>query len=186
MISFITTNKSKFEYASKELFKYGITLKQESPEIVEIQSSNIQDVTKDKAEKAFKMLHSSLIITDTGWEIPALNGFPGAYMHDVAQWFSSEDFLNLLKKKNDKSIIFRYVAIYKDDKREKLFDISLNGKFVNTPKGNNGNSVDKIVTFRKDGKTSAECNDEGINFHDYSEHPLWKVVGEWLKTNNLQ
>lgn len=181
MISFITTNKSKFEYASKELFKYAIELKQKSIEIVEIQSNNIQEVTKDKAEKAFKILNTPLIVTDTGWEIPALNGFPGAYMHDVAKWFSSEDFLNLMEKKNDKSIVFRYVAIYKDEKKEKLFDISLNGKFVSTPKGNNGNSLDRIVTFRKDNKTSAECNDEGINFHDYPEHPLWKVMGEWIK-----
>jgi non-canonical purine NTP pyrophosphatase (RdgB/HAM1 family) len=182
MISFITSNPGKFEYASRELKRYGVTLEQKSLDIVEIQSSNTQDITLDKARKAYDILHKPLIVTDANWNIPSLNGFPGAYMHDICRWFTTEDFLNLLKDKEDKSLIREYVAVYKDKDVEKVFTSTFKGRFIDTPKGKGGTNVDKITTFRKDGKTSSECNDENINFQEFKQHPLWKDVGEWLSS----
>ena len=185
MIYFITSNKDKYNYASKELLKYNISLKQKNLSINEIQSSDIKRISLDKSIKAFKIIKTPLIVTDTGWNIPSLNGFPGAYMHDITRWLKSNDFLNLMKDKNEKTILFNYIAIYKDNLKSKLFNITLNGEFLEKSKGKNGSTLDKVVTFRKDKKTIAECEDKNITFHDFPEHPLWKKVGKWLKSNSI-
>ena len=40
------------------------------------------------------------------WEIPALRGFPGAYMHPVNDWFTAGDWLRLMHGIADRRIIF--------------------------------------------------------------------------------
>ena len=36
---------------------------------------------------------AAIVVADTSWSIPSLNGFPGGYMKDVAEWFTPEDFI---------------------------------------------------------------------------------------------
>lgn len=183
LIYFITGNTGKFKYASKELEKYGITIQQKELDILEIQSPDIEEVTKNKAQQAFEQIKKPLLITDSGWNISALNGFPGPYMHDVNNWLSNKDFLKLMEGKKDKTIYLEYITVYMDENIEKVFKSSFKGYLIKEEKGQGGNEFDRIVTFRKDGQTSAQCHDKGINFHDFPEHPLWKQVGEWLKIN---
>jgi non-canonical purine NTP pyrophosphatase (RdgB/HAM1 family) len=102
-IKYVTGNQIKINFAKKQLDKYNIEIEQVRLEIDEIQSEDKFAVTTDKAQKAFEILKSPLFVTDTFWEIPALNGFPGAYMKYVNKWFSSEDFLALMKNKENRT-----------------------------------------------------------------------------------
>lgn len=184
MIYFITSNKDKFIYAHKELAQYGIELVQKTLPIIEIQSENPIDITLDKANKAYQLVNSPILITDSSWSIPALNGFPGPYLHDINNWFTPDDFINLMSKKTDKSIIFHYIAVYKTGDICKTFDITLQGRFLTKAFNGEGTSLDRLVTFRDDQRTLAECAVSGGNFYPMPEHPLWKKVGTWLKKNS--
>jgi XTP/dITP diphosphohydrolase len=181
MIYFITSNPYKFSYAKKELKSYGIDIEQKKLDIKEIQSEDVSIVLTDKADKAFKEIKKPLLITDSSFSIPSLNGFPGPYMHSITNWFSTDDFLNLMRDKENKSILLEYYAIYKDKNTEKLFKLSLSGEFIQESIGEDGSSLDKVVTFRKDQKTIAECEDLNMNYHDLDNHPLWSKVGPWLQ-----
>lgn len=99
----------------------GIEIVQKQVEIDEIQSTNPNAISIDKAEKAYNIVKKPLVVTDTFWRIPALNGFPGAYMKDVANWFSSEDFLWILEKKENRQIFFSEIITYKDAETIKQF-----------------------------------------------------------------
>ena len=97
-IYFITGNARKVGEAKLACELAGIEIVQQQVEIDEIQSTVPHAISIDKAEKAYNLIKKPLVVTDTFWRIPALNGFPGAYMKDIANWFSSEDFLSLMER----------------------------------------------------------------------------------------
>ena len=101
-IKYVTGNKIKINYANNQLNKFGIEIEQVVLDVHEIQSLEKFAVAEDKAKKAFAILNEPFFVTDTFWEIPALNGFPGAFMKYINNWFVPQDILNLMKDKNDR------------------------------------------------------------------------------------
>ena len=85
----------KFNHAKESLAKFGVDLEQKDLDIDEIQSDSISKIAEDKAKKAFAILQEPLVVSDSGWEIPALNNFPGPYMKYVNHWFSVRFFSGL-------------------------------------------------------------------------------------------
>ena len=71
-------------------------------------------ITEAKVKLAYEKVDLPVVVNDSSWEIPALGGFPGCYMKDVANWFTAEDFLALMKDKNDRRIILHDVVAYFD------------------------------------------------------------------------
>jgi non-canonical purine NTP pyrophosphatase (RdgB/HAM1 family) len=177
-ITFVTVNKFKYEGAVDSLKPFGIIVEQAVFEIDEIQSDNVYHVALDKAKKAFAVLNKPLIVTDAGWSIPALNGFPGAYMKDMNQWFTPEDFLNLMSEKEDKRVILKEYAVYIDEAGFEVFEQVYEGRFIDEIKGNSGKPVDKVVTFTSDGLTVAEIGDTGSRALMGSEI-VWEKFAEW-------
>jgi len=41
--------------------------------------------------------------------------------------------------------------------------------------------LDQVISFRENGKTVAQCENEGIERIPQSD--LWNKVGEWLQSN---
>ncbi len=132
---YVTGNDSKFMHAQEALMPFGITLIQEKVDTEEIQSDSIESVAHDKAKKAFTVLQKSLFVNDAGWIIPSLNGFPGPYMKFVNEWFSPQDFLNLMRDKTDRRIILRQVIVFTDGKMTKEFIHDETGEIVKEARG---------------------------------------------------
>ena len=105
-IIFITGNKRKIREARSSCDLFNIHVEPRSVFINEIQDHDPINITKQKARDAFNAIKEPLIVNDAFWSITALNGFPGGYMKDMIDWFKSIDFINLMKDKKDKSIIF--------------------------------------------------------------------------------
>ena len=82
-ITFVTGNSRKFEEASSVLQQYGVTVEQLQLDIDEIQHHDPLEITKAKACAAYQKAGRPVVVNDTSWKIPALNGFPGGYMKDV-------------------------------------------------------------------------------------------------------
>lgn len=176
-IYFITGNARKVGEAKLACEPAGIEITQKQIEIDEIQSINPQAISMDKAEKAYKLIKKPLVVTDTFWRIPALNGFPGAYMKDVANWLTSEDFLCLLEKKDNRQIFFNETITYKDADTIKQFSQEYEGVITTKPRGT-GNSIENLAAF--DGITLGERREQGEYSHKPEEF-VWNDFIAWAK-----
>ena len=178
-IFYITGNNYKFKNAKKYAEKFGINLIQKKLEIKEIQSNSIKDIAEDKAKKAFNILKQPLIVSDSGWNIPSLKGFPGPYMHYMNEWLDAKDFLRLIKGKKDRSIILEHVICAASLKGFRIFKKEIKGKFTNRAKGK-GLPSDRVVKLGNCRYTIAEC--QNMNQESVEDTFLWKKVYKWLKT----
>ena len=176
-ILFATSNERKIKEAVAGCNGFDIKIEQVKLKIDEIQSHDPSEISLHKASSAFEITKKPTIISDTSWNIPSLNGFPGGYMKDVANWFSVEDFLNLVKEKEDKRVCFIETLVYKDDKQTKVFSKEFWGEFADKPKGENGNSIEKVAAFG--GFTIAEKRDKGELSHKVEDY-IWIEFARWF------
>ena len=179
-INYITENKNKLESAKSFFEKYNIEIKQKVLPIYEIQSADGIEIATSKAQQVWEIIKEPLFISDSFWTISSLNGFPGAYMKYMNDWFSPEDFLNLMKDKKDRTIILRNTIVYIDKNNPHIFTNDYYGKILTEKyKGNYSYSLDAIVSFSKDGKSIAE-EIENRNFTEKDN--CWLNLAEWLKS----
>lgn len=177
-ITFSTGNPRKIREAKAGCAPYDIEVETIELHFNEIQSHDPLAISLQKVEDAFALAGvSSIVVADTSWEIPALNGFPGGYMKDVAEWFAPEDFIALLANKPDKTIIFRESIVYKDATEVKVFSKEYKGNIAASPRGLKGNSLDKVAEF--DGRTLSESNDLNTTSHN-PEDFVWGEFAEWF------
>ena len=181
-IAFITGNPHKLEEAKSVLKNYEIVVESLQFDIEEIQHYNPLEITKAKVRAAYEKAGQSVVVNDSSWEIPALGGFPGGYMKDVVNWFTAEDFLALMKDKNDRRIILHDVVAYFDGEQLKLFISDQTGVFINEPRGE-GTSMNQVVSMENSGGlTIAEefaLRHDGVEINP-SHFQHWQKFGEWF------
>ena len=181
-IAFITGNPHKLEEAKSVLKNYEIVVESLQFDIEEIQHYNPLEITKAKVRAAYEKAGQSVVVNDSSWEIPALGGFPGGYMKDVVNWFTAEDFLALLKDKNDRRIILHDVVAYFDGEQLELFIYDQTGVFINEPRGE-GTSMNQVVSMENSGGlTIAEefaLRHDGVEINP-SHFQHWQKFGEWF------
>ncbi len=115
MLLYVTSNQNKIVTANKLLKPFGISVEGIKVDgIIEPQTDDILKISTLKAQQAFKKVQKPLIVSDGSWIIPGLNGFPGPYMAFVNKWFTSQDFLNLMKDKKNREIVLRECVTYID------------------------------------------------------------------------
>lgn len=76
-VTMVTGNMGKWKVASDIFKKYDIELLHEKMDTPEIQSHDVEDVSKYSAIYAANKLNKAVIKSDVGYFIEALNGFPG-------------------------------------------------------------------------------------------------------------
>jgi non-canonical purine NTP pyrophosphatase (RdgB/HAM1 family) len=173
-----TGNQRKINEANAACVGFDIKVIPIKLDIDEIQSKDPVKISNKKAEDAYSLVNNPVVVTDTYWNIPALNGFPGGYMKDVAEWLSSEDFLNLIKDKADKRISFTESITYKDKDQVKTFSKEFWGEFTDKSKGT-GNSIEQVAKFN--GMTIGESRDIGKLSHDPKDY-VWIDFANWFSS----
>ena len=168
---FVTGNKNKFYEASSVCKSLGIDLEQVTVDAHEIQHDNHKKVTEEKAKSAYRILKRPVVVNDSHWSIPALGGFPGAYMKDVSGWLSTQDFLNLMRDKDDKRILLNECVAFYDGSTLQTFVHERVGHFVDYPKGKSDPSFVRVVEMEGEGMTVAEVLDMGN----------WEITNERYK-----
>ena len=168
----------KYAYVKNILQDLPILLRKEAVDIDEIQSDDNEKISRKKAHDSFAIIQRPLFVTDTYWSIPALNGFPGAYMKEVNQWLGSGDFLNLMQGKSDRTIVARDVITYTDGQSISLFTIDLKGTLAEVPYSDGPNNIDSILQF--DGKYIAEYKENNLIVP--SEMACWNNFKIFLRT----
>ena len=183
-VLFATGNSRKIQEASETLEPYGINVKSVAIDIDEIQHKDSVEIAKAKARAAFEVVHEPVVVSDTSWAVPALGGFPGGYMKDVSAWFDADDWLALMYRHEDKTILCHEHVVYCDDERLEHFMSTYSGRFVGEAKGriDESESVERVVILYGD-MTMAEQLSNGIIASAGESLDHWKQFGEWLIKN---
>lgn len=158
-----TGNTQKFGIGQTILKEYGITLAQKPLDIDEIQGEDPILVLKDKALKAYDQLKEPVVVSDDWWDIPALRGFPGAYMKSMNHWFTPDDFIALMTGKTDRRVILHAYLAYADGTDVHVFSNDLSGVIVDSPRGTYGPPIMHVAAMDYDeSRTISETYDQGL------------------------
>lgn len=141
----------------------------------EIQSKDPTEIALHKSKQAFEQLCKPVVVADTFWTIPALNGFPGAYMKEVTRWFGPQDFIRLLLPYPDKRLCFTETVVYRDENQHRIFSGEYWGCISSIPRGQ-GIAIEQVAEFN--GRTIAERRNEGKHSHD-PEDFVWHNFAKW-------
>lgn len=101
---FVTGNPYKFEVAKKALSSVSIEVIQEKLETPEIQSAEVSEIAAYSAKWAANKLNKPVVVSDTGYYIESLNGFPGPFVKYINKWLSAEEMLKLMEGKTNRKV----------------------------------------------------------------------------------
>lgn len=183
-VVFATSNARKIAEAKGALAVYGIEVVPQRVEADEIQHRDPKEVAKAKAIAAYDTLGQPVVVSDTSWSIPALGGFPGAYMKDIAAWLQPEDWIALLSQYSDKRIFCHEHVAYYDGASLQHFQTDYEGYFIDTPRGRDHReeSFEKLVVLYGT-KTMAEQLAEGEIASAGEDLKHWSQFGEWFSNH---
>ena len=146
-ITMVTGNKGKWKIASDIFKKREILLSQEKIETPEIQSYNVEEVSAYSAIYAARKLGKPVIKSDVGYFIKSLNGFPGPFVKYINGMLTSEEILELMKGKQDRTIILRECLTYATPDRKFKQFLSEEFATISDKAYGEGSAFDRIVIF---------------------------------------
>lgn len=117
-ISFVTGNQYKLQVAQEALGKMGIKVVQEKLETPEIQSADVAEISSFSARWAADKLGKPVVLTDVGYYIEALNGFPGPFIKYINKWLTSVDLLKLMEGKENRKVTVKVCLAYCEPGKE--------------------------------------------------------------------
>lgn len=165
-LHFITSNRGKIEYLYNALLGVDINILSRNLNITEIQSDSFEEVSKDKAIKAFNILKKPLVVEDGGICLNVCNGLPGVFTKYVIKRLGIEGILKLLEGKDRKACLVS-VATYVDNNGDiKQFsnktniEISETISTVESPVA--WSSLWRIANIKKLNKPLVELNSEEL------------------------
>lgn len=177
-VIFSTGNQMKLREAIAACKPFDINIIHKKLDIDEIQSHDPLKIALHKAKAAYELVLKPVVINDSFWEIPALNGFPGGYMKDILEWFSAADYINLMQGKTDRRICVNECVIYQDSMTTKSIVKKFWGEIAMQPDGT-GNSFEQVVIFN--GMTLGEYHRLGKLVYDPKDY-IWNDFAEWFKS----
>ncbi len=184
-IVFITSNKSKFEWAKRRFSDLPIELSQMDLQIEEPRELDAEKVALHKAKTALKSVNSPLIVEDTSFCIPALNNFPATNIKFVMQTIGIGGIIKLLDGESNRRAIFRSALVFVENGREHSFICEDIGTISMMPKGssiNGFNDLFKIFIPEGTDKTLAEMSKEEFSSYELriEKDDHYHKFGEWL------
>ncbi|NVM01875.1 MAG: XTP/dITP diphosphatase [Candidatus Helarchaeota archaeon] len=187
-IYFASSNKNKLKEATKILAKYEIIVESIFLECPEIQSNDLEEISKFSAKFAFKEVRHPVFVEDSGIFIEILNGFPGPYSSYVQKTIGNEGILKLMQKKENRNAIFKSVIAYCEGEDFIKTFIGQTIGIISTEilKGNNGGWGFDPIFLPKEGnnKTYAEMGTEEKNKISHRKKSLEKF-GKWFKSRTI-
>ncbi|MCL2371291.1 hypothetical protein FWC63_00920 [Candidatus Saccharibacteria bacterium] len=177
---FATSNARKVAEASLVAERHGVILESRALEVEEIQDRDPLEVSRTKVKAAFVAAGAPVVVNDSSWSIPALNGFPGAYMRDVTRWFVADDWLKLMAKRGDRTIVLTESTLFFDGETTKIFQRQQKGRFLEEARGKKNVSIEEVVSLVEDGRTMAEITEVGED-RGSATMDTWEEFFTWYK-----
>ena len=184
-LNFATGNAHKKLEVESIFVNFNFDFITKNIQIDEIQNENPDKITEQKARDIFEKTDKKnpVVVNDSSWQIPALNGFPGGYMHDIGSWLTEENWLDLMRNQENREIILTEKIGFFDGKSFELFTQKRSGKFVKNPsKISTKMRFDNVVKMDGMDCTIAE-NFTKIANGDYkpSHAKHWENFAKWYE-----
>ena len=179
-VIFVTGSDRKIKHMREACGPFDIQVEQQAFDINEIQSHDPRKISEHKIAEAYNRTQGQpTVINDAFWNIPALNGFPGGYMKDVIEWFTAQDWLDLMAGRQDQRICCTETVIYKDVRTTKAITKDYWFTFVQDAPRGEGLSLEQVVTA--DGKlTFAESRNRPKESSYKVEDYIWQDFATWF------
>lgn len=150
---FVTGNLKKVEYLEKFL---GHPVEHHKLDLDEIQSVDRLEVTRRKAEEAYRQLSKPVLIEDTSLRFNALGKLPGTFIKFFLEEMGCEGICQMMQAFDDKSAIAAVTYGWYDGKEFYVFDAEVNGVVSDVPRGSHGMGWDPVFILDGTNKTYAE------------------------------
>jgi len=149
-IDFVSSNDYKFREIKLVLMEFNISAIRRKADLKEIQSLDLEDIAREKAFSAHKIVKNSIIVEDAGLFIDALGGFPGPYSSFVQQTIGCKGILTLLRNKLRRKATFKSALVCADrNGKLQTFLGEVSGTISQGLRGDHGFGFDPI--FIPDG-----------------------------------
>lgn len=183
---FATGNSRKIKECKLAMDKIGVEVISIKLNIHEIQHLDAVKVTEHKAMDAYKLLNKPVAVNDTYWSISSLKGFPGAYMKDIDQWFSEDDWLRLMNGTDRKIICHDNVAYIDHKAKLHLYSVTKQAIFVDEPRGKEevNTPMERLVSFDNGKHTLAELHDNRKLAFENPDDYCWAGLAAYLDEQN--
>lgn len=126
----------------------------------EVQALDTAAVCFAKAEAAYARLQSPVLVDDTGFEIAALGGFPGALVTWVLEAGGIELLHRLLQPGSNPDAAAVTCIGLATEAGVKVFTGRVSGTVLADPRGENGFGFDPVFVPTGNTRTFAEMSDE--------------------------
>ncbi len=157
---FATGNKGKADEARKML---GVSIEIADIEIDEVQSMDLEYISRKKAQAAFDVLKRPVITDDVGLFIDAWNGFPGPFAKFVLETIGVKGLLGLLKNETNRNVLVKSAVSYHDGNEVHVFIGEVQGTLATESRGEEGFGFDPIIIPNGETRTYAEMGLDGKN-----------------------
>lgn len=149
-LTFITGNAAKAEQLSTHLH---FDVEHKKLDIPEIQSLDLEEIATKKAEEAYKILQSPVLVEDTSLTFNALGSLPGPLIKWFLESLGNDGIARLLSGYEDRTAKAEVCFALCDADGVHLFKGSINGTIADVPKGEKGFGWDPI--FIPEGHSEA-------------------------------
>lgn len=178
MITLVTGNRGKLEEARRLV---PLPLEAISLDLPEIQSLDLAEVLRAKAEAAWSALGRPIVVEDTALELAALNGFPGPLVRWMLESIGHEGIARVAQAFGDTRVVARCGIAHFDGARYLYAEGATRGVLVLPPRGSEGFGWDPV--FRPEGE-SATYGELSPARKDEIGHRgrAWRALLELLET----
>lgn len=156
-LTFITGNPAKAQYLGN-YFKIPVDhIKLDLPEI---QSVDLRTVVEDKAERAYDIIKSPVIVEDVSLVFHEMRALPGPLIKWFLETLGNGGLCKLVNGFTDKTATATVMFAICDESGVHLFEGSMHGSIASEPRGEMGFGWDPV--FIPDGfqKTWSEMTDD--------------------------
>lgn len=184
-LTYVTRNDYKFEVAKKSLSVFNIFLTQRKIDTPEIQDEEVVKVASFSAEWASNILDRAVILTDAGFYINTLNGFPGPFIKYINRYLSADDLLQLMQNRGDRKVVVKECLAYATLGCKPITFVSEFNGTIATKKGKPGvTPISEIFIPEGYGRPESEIpHKEIVDFWGKSKN--WAQLGKFLERRLL-
>ena len=157
-IVLVTGNAGKLAEARR--LSVGLELEAADIDLPEIQALDLRAVALAKAEEAWRLLRRPLIVEETGLELAALNGFPGALVKWMLAAVGAEGIADVALKAGDPRAAARSILIYRHEGGTIESCGATRGELVLPARGSGGFGWDPVFVPEGEERTYGELSGE--------------------------
>lgn len=158
-VYFVSSNKYKIREVEDILSSDSVTVIGHGLKIEEIQSESMEKIVKDKAEKAYSKLMRPLFVEQTGLYIHNFGDLPGGLTQVFWDALQADKFCEVFSTLGD-SVTAETVIAFCDGKKTYVFKGAVEGKIVDSPRGDRSFQWDCVFQPNGYDRTFAEMGNE--------------------------